>query len=60
MEGLRENERADAFEPTTQNIERINEIFDWCNSECGDRSCDRLEPEDFLNHDACQRKVFHR
>jgi len=35
-----------------------NEILDWCNSECGDRSCNRLKPEDFLNHDACQR-IMH-
>merc|ERR1711917_158719 len=43
----------DGMEDTSE-----NEILDWCNSECGDRSCNRLEPEDFLNHDACQR-IMH-
>ena len=36
------------------------DILERCNHECGDRSCNRLKPEDFLNHDACHRNGFHR
>ena len=36
------------------------ETIDRCNDQCGDRSCNRLKPEDFLNHEGCQRNGFHR
>ena len=35
------------------------EVIEDCNQKCGDRSCNRLKPEDFLNHEGCQRNGFH-
>ena len=37
-----------------------SEMVEHCEDQChGHNSCNRLKPEDFLNHDACQRNGFH-
>ena len=40
-----------------------SDVIGMCNHECGDSfndgQCNRLQPEDFVNHEACQRNGFH-
>ena len=40
-----------------------SDVIGMCNHECGDSwnsgQCNRLNPEDFVNHEACQRNGFH-